>query len=239
MKLKEKICIGIMAIVFCSTAGMFYVQTVQIPEKIEKNKQMVLVATEDILPNTTISTDDLGWKKIDSAMIDENYTLKQEEAIGKKVTEKIYEGEFINKKRLVSSEDDSSKKSTYLIDIVPDYSSDIQQGDLIKVYLLKKNKDATEVEHLLVLGQKEVVVSREESSMSKNEKYITVEVTDEEALKYYQAREQGVVIALRYTDEINSSDIEVPEIKLSNEIKNQTSIESKPEPKKEDVSVIN
>lgn len=216
MKIKEKIVLFLIFLLFCASVFMFYYQNFYKPSLVEQNKVDILIAREDIGKNTELNEENVGWIRVDQGAVTVNNITKVEDAIGKKSSEKIFEGEFLNRNRIQSEDEEEYVFDTYTIDIAPDYATDLQNGDLIKVYVqtIEKTEDRQEeIKNFLVFDKKEIV------EINKNEQTgevinIKIRTTDKDSLSYYNAKAMGTVIALKYEADMNNSDYRIPVINI-------------------------
>lgn len=215
MRTKDTVFLIIMILLFAITAGMFYYQNFYLKNELEKNKVPILIATKDIFPGTTIDKNNTKQLKIDKSILNRNILTRKDKIKDPIAKEKILKGEFVSKKRVKSKNDKSKKQSTYVINLNPDFSSDVKKGDFIRVYLQIANKDSTEVKNYLVYNRKEVLNVIKDDDIRDVGK-LKVRVTDKEALAYYNAKEKGQIIVLKYEDVANS-DIEIPKLKIGAE----------------------
>lgn len=216
MKIKEKGFLLIMVMLFLLTLGMFYYQNFYKSNEIENNKMDVLIATKDINDGLSLTEKNVGWKKIDKDLITPNYITKENNGnIGDmKVSSKILEGEIININRLLAEKETKDKINKYSIDIVPNHSSNIEPGDLIRVYV--QIVDEEKIYNRLVFEKKEVLeVIRQEDGLNTSKfNDIKVEVSDKESISYYNAKQRGNIIVLKYENNTNLSDHKIPFIDI-------------------------
>ena len=204
---------------FLLTLGMFLYQKNSSINLIKENQTEILVATKDINGRTNINEENVGWKMVDKSLISENNITRESKLEKEKVKSTILEGEFINIKKLEKSSGSENEVDNYYIDIVPDFSSNLLKGDLIKVYvqIVDKNGD---INNRLVFTEKEVLeVINNEETYGNQQKTIKLEATDIESLKYYNAKQKGNIIVLKYLENVNNPDIKIPFINI-----NETSI---------------
>lgn len=221
MKSREKIFLVVMILLFALSVTMFYYQNVYKVKEAEKDMVTVLVAKTDISKNTEISEENTKWVKINKELSSKDNVFEKDDISKMKVSADIFEGEFINKKRLKNAfnakEDD--KFNSYVINLKPDYSSELVEGDLVKVYVqIVEEKDGEKkIKNLLVFDKKEVleiVGLTENGRVRQGEEQIKIKVTDKEALSYYNARQMGSVIVLKYQNDISKTDLEIPVIEI-------------------------
>lgn len=225
MKSREKIFLVVMILLFALSVTMFYYQNVYRVKEAEKDMVAVLVAKADISKNSEINDENTKWIKINKELSSKDNVFQKDDISKMKVSADIFEGEFINKKRLKNTfnakEDD--KFNSYVINLKPDYSSELVEGDLVKVYVqIVEEKDGEKdgekkIENLLVFDKKEVleiVGLTEDGRVRQGEEQIKIKVTDKEALSYYNARQMGSVIVLKYENDINKTDLDIPVIEI-------------------------
>lgn len=221
MKSREKIFLVVMILLFALSVTMFYYQNVYKVKEAEKDMVTVLVAKTDISKNTEINEENTKWVKINKELSSKDNVFEKDDISKMKVSADIFEGEFINKKRLKNAfnakEDD--KFNSYVINLKPDYSSELVEGDLVKVYVqIVEEKDGEKkIKNLLVFDKKEVleiVGLTENGRVRQGEEQIKIKVTDKEALSYYNARQMGSVIVLKYQNDISKTDLEIPVIEI-------------------------
>ena len=221
MKSREKIFLVVMILLFALSVTMFYYQNVYKVKEAEKDMVTVLVAKTDISKNTEINEENTKWVKINKELSSKDNVFEKDDISKMKVSADIFEGEFINKKRLKNAfnakEDD--KFNSYVINLKPDYSSELVEGDLVKVYVqIVEEKDGEKkIKNLLVFDKKEVleiVGLTENGRVRQGEEQIKIKVTDKEALSYYNARQMGSVIVLKYENDINKTDLDIPVIEI-------------------------
>lgn len=221
MKTKERLFLVIMILLFALSAGMFYYQNVYKVEEAEKNKVLVLMAKKNINIGAELNDKNVGWIKISKDSVSPNYITKDKETEvqGKKVTEKILEGELINKNRLSKEVQSGNRINKYTIDIAPNFSSEIAEGDLIRVFVQIVDKDDNnKIYNRLVFDKKEVleVISKEEGIAGSNQfNSLKVEVSDKEAIYYYNAKQRGSIVVLKYKEDALTSDYQIPIIDIN------------------------
>lgn len=218
MKFKEKFFLLIMIVLFLLSVGMFYYHNIYTTNQLNKNKVNALVATKDINIGSTLNSSNMKWTRVDKDVLLPENKISEEEIKNSKVSEKIFKGELINKNRLEGGSEDDKGFNTYTINLNPDFSSDVVSGDLIRVYVQMVDSKEGLIENQLVFDKKEVlsIVDNEEEIVVKKEfNDIKIEVTDKEAISYYNARELGSIIVLKYKDVATESDYELPLIDIT------------------------
>lgn len=217
MKTKERVILGIMISLFVSSAGMFYYHNFYTNIQANKSKVPVLVATKDIEKGLKLTKNNVKWVKMDKGNKNADYQITEQDLKTMVTSSKIYENEIINKKRLgKTNADEENSYSTYIINLNPDFSSEIKPGDLIRVYVQSVDKDGN-IDNKLVFNSKEVLEVAEPEAKS-NIKTLKIEATDKDAVSYYNAKQMGKIIALKYKDVLSKSDLEIPVIDLSKTI---------------------
>ena len=212
---KEKLYIAILTVFFGTSLGMFYYQNVYLGNKTLSDQEKVMVAIDDILPGTTISTEDVAWISMDKQAISSKYVLDENEALGKVATHTIFSGEPLSKNRF--EENNANRVSSYPVLLEPDYSISLKKGDLIKVYTQTQNKESSEIDSYLLFECKEVLDYQEEVvSSTKKKVSLMVKLSDSEALKYYTAMKKGEIIVLKYSDDIKNPDIIIKSVSEEN-----------------------
>lgn len=221
MKSREKIFLVVMILLFALSVTMFYYQNVYKVKEAEKDMVTVLVAKTDISKNTEINEENTKWVKINKELSSKDNVFEKDDISKMKVSADIFEGEFINKKRLKNAFNakENDKFNSYVINLKPDYSSELVEGDLVKVYVqIVEEKDGEKkIKNLLVFDKKEVleiVGLTENGRVRQGEEQIKIKVTDKEALSYYNARQMGSVIVLKYQNDISKTDLEIPVIEI-------------------------
>lgn len=216
MRLKEKVILIIIITLFLLSLSMFYYQNVYKVNKLELSKKEVLIATKDIEKNTKITEENTNWINVSPDLISDYNVLKDDEIIGKKTSEKILEGEYVNKRKIQVENEKTYDFNTYIIEIYPDYVTDLENGDLVKVYVQVKEKidrETEKISNLLIFDKKEIVeIQRDEEGVPSK---IRIRVTDKEALSYYNGKATGTIIALKYEANVDNSDYEIPVIDIS------------------------
>lgn len=233
IKTKEKIILGIMIVLFIVSAGMFYYHNIHTNIQADKSKVPVLVATKDIELGMKLTQNNIKWDKIDKKDMIPDYGINEEELTSMVVSSKIYENEIINKKRLGKKKDEKEDlHNTYTINLSPDFSSKIEAGDLIRVYVQSVDKEGN-IENRLVFDKKEVLKVLE-PQVKESVEGLKVEVTDKDAISYYNAKEAGKIIILKYKDVLSKSDYDIPMI----DIKNGSTNAGKEKANKEETSKV-
>lgn len=221
MKVKEKMVLFLIFLLFSLSVFMFYYQNFYRPNLIEMNKAHILIAKEDIDKNTELNEKNMEWIKIDEEILNADYVVKIEEAIGKKTSEKMFKGEFINKQRIQGDEEEKFAFDTYTIDIVPDFSTDLKNGDLVKVYVqtVEITEDKKQdINNLLVFDKKEIIeVQRSEQTGEIIR--IKIRATDKDSISYFNAKIMGSVIALKYEGIMDNPDFNIPIININQSAK--------------------
>lgn len=218
MKVKERLFLLIMIVLFLLSAGMFYYHNIYTTNQLNKNKTHALVATKDINIGSSLNSNNMEWVELDKDILKEENMISEDDIKSLKVSEKIFKGELISKNRLKQSDEQVSSFNTYTINLDPDFSSEISNGDLIRVYVQKVDKDGV-IENELVFEKKETleVISENEGTVVRNSnRNIKIEVTDKEAISYYNAKQMGSIIVLKYKDVTSESDYSLPLIDIVN-----------------------
>ena len=215
MKVRERLVLLLVVVLFASSLGMFYYQNFYKPSLVEQAMVEVLVAMDDIERNMIIDEKNTEWYKVDESIVTPYNVLKEDEMMGEIASQKIFRGEFISKKRIMTEEDKKFDYDTYAIEIEPDYTTNLNNGDLVRLYVQVVDKDDDKNEtitNLLVFDKKEIIdvkgIDGEKPSL------IKVNVTDKEALSYYNAKHLGTVIALKYEAEMDRRDFNIPKIQV-------------------------
>lgn len=218
MNRKEKIIFGIMILFFLLSTIMFCYQTIYRSKLDEASKVETLMAKADIGRNEKLTEENVEWIKVDKNLITDNSVLKQDKALGEKASEKIFKGELITKKRILTEKENTTNEfNTYEIKIVPDFATDLKEGDLIKVYaqILENDENKNEkIKNVLVFDKKEIVEVQSSNDWG-NVTSIKVRVTDKEALSYYNAKQSGTIIVLKYDEDIDNVDYSIPYIDIT------------------------
>lgn len=207
MRNKEKIMLGSMVSLFLVSAGFYVYTNFYTNVQANKNKVPVIVATKNIENGISLNKNNTAIKKVDKTNVPEGFELNESDLKNKVTNSKIYKDEMIGLNRLKPKDKKTSSYDTYTINVQPSYSSDIQAGDLIKVYVQVANNDG-EVVNKLVFKSKEVLAI-EEPDVKSNIDKLVIEVTDKEAVAYYNAVEIGNVIALKYKDIVSEADLKL------------------------------
>ena len=222
MKSREKIVLTVMVLLFLLSVSMFYYQNVYKVKELEKDMVQVLVAKEDISKNSELSEENTEWVKIDKKVSTEDNVFKKDNISEFRTSTEIYKGEFISKKRLkdVSKKIEDDEFNSYIINLNPDYTPELNEGDLIKVYaqVIEEKDGKEEIKNLLIFDKKEIlgITGFAEDGRSKQgEGQIKIKVTDKEALSYYNAKQMGSIIVLKYENDLNKTDLEIPVIEIS------------------------
>lgn len=222
MKSREKFFLIVMVLLFALSVTMFYYQNVYKAKVAEKDMVTVLVAKTDIAKNSELNEENTEWVKINKEMSTEDNVFKKEDISKMKASTDIYKGEFISKKRLkdISAKVEDDMFNSYIININPDYSPKLTEGDLIKVYvqIVEEKDDVKNIKNLSVFDKKEVLEVagfEEDGRAGQGKKLIKIKVTDKEALSYYNAEQLGNVVVLKYENDINKTDFNIPVIEIS------------------------
>lgn len=202
-------------VLFIVSVGMFFYQKNTTQNLIKNNQIEVLIATKEINSGSSLNEENVGWKAVDKDLVSENNITKNSKVEDKGVRLKILKGDFVNVERLEKGDSQVNKVNRYYIDIVPDFSLDLAKGDLIKVYTQIVDKDG-EINNRLVFNKKEILaIVKSEDSYNGNTSTLKVEVTDKDSLLYYNAKQQGKIIVLKYSEDINNPDVNIPYIKVN------------------------
>lgn len=219
MNSREKTILIVMILLFTLSVFMFYYQNIYKTNLLEQNKVEVLIAKSDIEKNTELNKENIQWIKIDKNLATKDNVFKKDDVLGKKISEKIFEGEFINKKRIKQDENKERYNfDTYVIDINPDFATTLNNGDLVKVYVQtieKVDKDTERINNLLVFDKKEIVEIVKDGEQNNNQTNFKIKVTDKEALAYYNAKKIGTVIAMKYEADMDKPDYKIPIINIT------------------------
>ena len=211
MNKKEKIVVFSMVILFILSAGLFSYENFYSGNVEKKEDKEVLVATRDIKTNEKIVFLDMksdetnkdintDWKKVSKDLITKDMITKDKIKKNIVAYDGILEGEFLNIKKV--GEKKTSLENIYKVNVDPHYNSTINKGDTIRVYVQLVNKDTLLIENFLIFDKKEVLdlpLKNEQSSVT-NEKLLSVNLSMEESIRYYDALQLGNVIAIKYED---------------------------------------
>jgi len=222
MKFKEKNILLLMVLFFVLSTIMFCYQNVYKTKKADGNMISVLVARNNIDKNSKINEKNTKWIKIPQNIakdiITESNILKADDIPESKVSKEILKGQFILKEMFENNIKNDTPINTYTIDLIPDFSSKLKTGDLIKVYVqvIKKDGEENKTNNLLVFDKKEILGITGGNETDEKENKIKVEVTDKEALSYYNAKQIGKIIVLKYENDVNKTDCSIPIIGIQN-----------------------
>lgn len=220
MKFRERILLIIMIIVFITSLGMFYYQNIYTSNQVDKSKIEALVAVTDINIGTSINEKNTKLIKVDKDLLSPKNVIKKEEVLGMNVTNKILAGELINKDRLTKEKKVKDNINTYLIELNPDYRSEVSNGDLIRAYVQIVDKEGN-ISNKLIFDKKEIIkISTAEGTnalaLKQSSGGILIEATDKEAISYYNAKQKGKVVVLKYKEPAEKSDYVLPFLEISN-----------------------
>lgn len=228
MKKKEKFVLTSMGMLFAISSGFFYYTNFYTDKIAERNKGPVLVATRDISKGASLNEENTEIKRIDTEEISQNYIQNFDDITELVATADIYQDEKINSRR-VSSKLEEKGYNLYKINLKPDFSSKLNKGDLIKVYVQFTDSDGN-ISNKLVFDKKEVLEILELDPRT-NLHSFSIEATDKESISYHNSKEMGKIIVLKYTETSQVPDIDMPLVDIS-EKKHQENTPEVPIPEK-------
>lgn len=233
MRKKEKFFMGLLVITFLATAGMFYYQNVYLDQQAESNKVTVLVAKRNIPEGSSFTADNVGAIKIDKEFVLPTHVTSFEQLKGKKANSDLLQNELITTPR-IDQESDGTKMFT--VSLKAEVSSNIAQGDAVRVYVQMMNGDVYELFHKKEV--KKVNMKKNASGKETNvPESLDVLLSDKEAVNYFNAQKAGTILVVKYNDLTEKDQVVIPKFdsnlpkisKNTNVTSSETSEEKKTE----------
>lgn len=171
--------------------GLWGYQTFVVPKQEAEHYTNVYVANKDIPTNAKITEEMLTTVKVKEDSIVPGAITNSSEAVGKRVTGGILEGELVHTKRLSEKAEDEGE---LFIRVEPDYEIDISDGDHVRVFTLDTNGEMrTLFERKEVYGTHRVAKLLEGQAASG----FYLLMTEQEVENYYAAKTNGLVVLSR------------------------------------------
>lgn len=216
---KNKVLYFILILSIIVNSGLFYLNTYYIPDKNESLKPIIYVAIKDITAGTTLDDTNTKIMRVDKAFknnIQYNIELKHDAFYGKIAVRDISKNVPILTTDIEESESTTEK---FELNIYKGFTSNFEKGDTMRIYLQMYNKKTKKTFIFKVLDSEQVVnviYYKNPEGVITGINNIVVNVSDQEALRYYNAKtiamENGTgsdMIILKYNNTIESDYLDV------------------------------
>jgi pilus assembly protein CpaB len=187
-----------------------YLTSLNVKPQLEE-KVNIYVAANTMPARYMITKDDLKAEVISKDLLNENLVLNKSEVIGKRIRDRIIEGEQILKSRLLDSQGlslsynipEGKRAISITVDEQSEVSGLLRPGDYVDVFVNIPSKDPwpqnsknlVQNVQVLALSQDQVIVGEKLSELPKT---ITLAVNPEDVAKILYSTEYGrIILSLR------------------------------------------
>lgn len=206
-------------IMFIATCGVAFYVTTYAPTQLANQKETIYIAKEDVPANVLIDNNILS-KSFESKNVSKNdllpsYFISTDKEIY--TNNKITKGEPLMLTQLKHSQD---IEGNYEVKLQPNFVGKLDKNDFVQVFVQIVNGKTGESSIHTLFPQKQVktIEYLDESVNSVNGVYVNL--TEQELMDYYKAREKGKIILGKLTNvESNTDSIKVIDFE-SDEFKN-------------------
>jgi len=159
----------------------------------ETTREIVYVAKEDITANTTLTKDMFKKVQVSSDSVLTGYVTDISQINGKKLVGGLLKEEVLTTMRLT---EDKDLLHNLEIKIEVDSSSiDVTDNDYYNLYVILNVNGEIKIQKVFDTKQLQVAPSTGKDGTANN--VLTMRATEEEALKYYDAKEKGKLVVAK------------------------------------------
>lgn len=208
---KYKITIALVVALILLATGLFIFDNFYLAQKERQNLVEIYVAKDDIQAYTKITEDMFKRIAINRDSVIPSYVTNVKEVAGQELMGAILKGEPLTSVRL--SKESLRDEGQFSLKIEPDFVGDVQQEDLVRVYVqltdrntkesqmkvlfdAKKVKKITSADNVILTGSQGVKVAN-----------VHINATEQELQDYYIAKQKGLIIVAKY-DVLDINEVE-------------------------------
>ena len=159
----------------------------------EVKREVVYVASQDIPANTTLTKEMFKKVEVSSDSILTGYVTDITQVVGKQLKGGLLKDEAVTTMRL--TEDKDTLHNLEIKVEVDDSSIDVTPNDFYNVYVILNVNGEVKIQK--VFDMKQLEVSETTSSDGTVHRILTMRATEEEVVKYYDAKEKGKLIVAK------------------------------------------
>lgn len=173
------------------SAGLFAYDNFFLNEEI--TREVVYVANRDITANTTLTKDMFKKVEVSSDSVLKGYVTDISQINGKKLIGGLLKEEVLTSMRLA---EDKDLVHNLEVKIEVDGSSiDVEDNDYYNLYVILNVNGEIKIQKVFDMKQFHVVASTNGEGTATN--VLTMKATEEEVLKYYDAKEKGKLVVAK------------------------------------------